>query len=134
MFLFLAASIVAVFAFLSIAVWVSAPAQELKARQRFELLKTVAEQPGENAARVLAMLQEEDRRIERKRCEDERRGYLVGGLITGAVGVGLGIMLALSKGGGTWTLGLMLVLVGCVLVGTGVRIRVPERLREDVRK
>ena len=132
LFLFLAASIVAVFAFLSIAVWVSAPAQERKVRQRFELLKTLAEQPGENAARVLAMLREEDRRIERRRREEERRGYIMGGLITGSVGVGLGVMLALNKGGATWTLGLMLLLVGLVIVGTGLRIRVPEHLREDV--
>jgi hypothetical protein len=123
MFLFLAAAVVAVFAFLSIAVWVSGPAQERQARQRFELLKTLAGQPGENAASVLEMLREEDRRRERKRLEDERRGYVLGGLITGAIGIGLGIMLALTRSGGVWALGLMLVLVGCVLVGAGITMR-----------
>ena len=76
MFLFLAATVVAVFAFLSIAVWVTAPAQERRARERMQLLKSVAEQPGENASRVLDMLREEDRRRDKdggRRAERIRR-------------------------------------------------------------
>ena len=123
MFLFLAAAVVAVFAFLSIAVWVATPSHERQVRERMELLKTVAAQTGENAARVLEMLREEDRRREERRREEERRGYVLWGLITAAVGAGLSILLALTRGGGVWSVGLILVLVGCVLVGTGVSLR-----------
>jgi hypothetical protein len=119
MFLFLAAAVVSVFAFLSIAVWVSTPAHERQVRERMELLKTVAEQPGENAARVLELLREEDQRREDRRREEERRGYVLGGMITAAVGVGLGTLLATTRAGGEWSLGLMLLLVGAVLVGSG---------------
>lgn len=123
MFLFLAAAVVAVFAFLSIAVWVSAPAQERRARDRMELLKTVAAQQGENASRVLDMLQAEDRRREERRREEERRGHILGGLILVAVGVGVGVLLALTREGAIWSVGLMLVLIGCVLVGNGLTLR-----------
>ena len=122
MFLFLAATVVAVFAFLSIAVWVTAPAQERRARERMQLLKSVAEQPGEPLPRVLDMLREEDRRREQRRREEERRGYVVGGLVLAAVGVGVGILLRLTNAGGVWSVGLLLVLIGCVLVGTGMSI------------
>jgi hypothetical protein len=88
-----------------------------------ELLKTVAAQPGENAARVLDMLREEDQRREDRRVEQERRGYVVGGLVTGAVGVGISTLLVLTKSGGAWSAGLLFVLIGAVLVGTGVYIR-----------
>jgi hypothetical protein len=122
MFLFLAAAVVSVFTFLSIAVWVSTPAHERRVRERMELLKTVAEQPGDNAARVLDLLREEDQRREERRREEERRGYVLGGMITAAVGAGLSMLLALTRGGGEWSLGLILLLVGAVLVGTGVSI------------
>ena len=64
MFLFLAAAVVAVFAFCSIVVWVTTPSRERQARDRIALLKAVAENPGENARLVLELL----------RAEDERRG------------------------------------------------------------
>lgn len=123
MFLFLAAVVVAVFAFLSIAVWVTTPAQERKERQRLELLKTLAEQPGENAALVLDMLREEDRKREQRRREEERRGYLLGGLITGAVGIGLSTLLKFTRSGAEWSAGLMFILIGCVLCGAGIAMR-----------
>src|SRR5262245_6168092 len=67
MFLFLAAGAVALFAFCSIVVWVSTPSRERQVRDRLALLKTLAEQPGENARQVLEFLRAEDeKRIERK--------------------------------------------------------------------
>ena len=122
MFLFLAATVVAVFAFLSVAVWVSTPARERQKRERLELLKTLALEPGENAARVLEMLREEDRRREERRREEEVRGYVLGGLITGAVGVGVSLLLGLTRGGSEWAAGLLFILIGCVLVGAGLSI------------
>ncbi len=120
LFLFLAAAVIAVFAFASIVVWVSTPARERQARDRLALLKTLAEHPGEHASQVLAFLREEDEmRMEGKERE-ERRGWISGGLITMAVGVGLGVMLVALAGHGAWTVALIPLLTGCVLLGTGL--------------
>lgn len=127
MFLFLAATVVAVFAFLSIAVWVSAPARERRLRDRMELLKSLAEQPGEHTARILDMLREEDERKEQRRREEERRGYVLGGLITTAAGVGLAAMMLITRGGPEWSAGLIFILIGCVLLGTGMKIKPVRR-------
>lgn len=131
MFLFLGAAVVAVFAFLSSVAWVTAPAKERLARDRFGLLKTLAEQPGENATRVLEMLREEDdRRVERSERE-ERRGLILGGLIVMAVGLGLSGMLAVLGDRGQWSVGLIPLLIGCVLFGAGLfRHRTADRPRE----
>ena len=126
MFLFLAATIVAVFAFLSIAVWVSGPAQERQARDRLALLKTVAEQPGQNAAAVLELLREEDRRRVERNERERRRGLMIGGLSAAAAGVGLGLMLELLHGRQLWSIGLIPFLIGCVLVGAGLLTRRAE--------
>jgi len=115
LFLFLAAAVVAVFAFCSIVVWVSAPARERQARDRLALLKTLAEHPGENARQVLEFLREEDgRRLERKRLE-ERKGLLMGASIVMSVGIGLGLMLAILGNRGEWSVGLIPFLIGCAL-------------------
>ncbi|HEY3625020.1 MAG TPA: hypothetical protein VGL00_02015 [Terracidiphilus sp.] len=121
MFLFLAAAVVAVFAFCSIVVWVSTPARERQARDRLALLKTIAEHPGENARQVLELLRQEDEKRVERREREERRGWIVGGLIVMAVGAGLGVMLAvLGDGGGVWSVGLIPFLIGCVLLGAGM--------------
>ena len=122
MFLFLAAASVAVFAFLSIAVWVSAPAQERKSRDRIALLKTLAESPSENATRVLDMLREEEERRRERKERDERKGYILGGLITMAVGVGLAAMLMILGSHGSWSVGLIPFLIGGVLFGAGLAV------------
>ena len=121
MFLFLAAAVVAVFAFCSIVVWVSTPTRERHARDRLALLKTLAEHPGENVAQILELLRTEDEQRREKRDRDEKSGFIVGGLIVIAVGVGLGTMLAiLDNRGGTWSVALIPLLIGCVLLGTGL--------------
>lgn len=121
MFLFLAAAVVAVFAFCSILVWVSTPSRERLARDRLAVLKTLAEHPGENATQVLELLRAEDRNRFERRQREEKRGYIIGGLTVTAVGLGLGVMLAvLDNGGGTWSVGLIPFLIGCVLLGAGL--------------
>jgi hypothetical protein len=120
MYLFLAAATVAVFAFLSIAVWVTTPSNERQARDRSALLKTLAEQPGENATRVLEMLRQEDERRREKAELEERRGWIAGGLIVMSVGAGLSLMLAVLGKGGEWSVGLIPFLVGCALLGVGL--------------
>ena len=135
MFLFLAAAVVAVFAFCSIVVWVSTPARERQAPDRLSLLKTLAENPGANAAQILALLRTEDESRAERRERDEQSGYIVGGLIVMAVGVGLGAMLAiLDNRGGSWSVALIPLLIGCVLVGAGIfKFRATGRSRKEVK-
>ena len=90
LFLFLAAIVVSVFAFLSLVARVTAPSKEHQARDRFALLKTLAELSGENATRVLDILQKEDQARAARRARDERRSWVDGGVILIAVGLGLG--------------------------------------------
>ena len=121
LFLFLAAAVVAVFAFCSIVVWVSAPARERQVRDRIALLKTLAENPSDTAREVLALLREEEGKGAARRQAEEKRGYVVGGLVVMAVGVGLGVMLvALGNDDGVWSVGLLPFLIGCVLLGAGL--------------
>ena len=114
MFLFLAAAAVSLFAFLSIVVWVQGQSSERKARDRFALLKGLAENPGENAQRVLAYLREEEQGKLARRGAEERKGYRVGGLICMACGVAFWVMIPNVLG-----LGLLLFLIGAVLLPFG---------------
>lgn len=128
MFLFLAAAVVAVFAFCSIVVWVSTPSRERQARDRVALLKTLAEHPGENAAQILELLRAEDGRRSERKEREEKRGFIVGGLIVMAVGVGLGTMLRiLDNRGGGWSVALIPFLIGCVLLGAGLFRNSPRK-------
>jgi uncharacterized membrane protein YczE len=66
------------------------------------------------------MLRAEDaRRIERK-AREERRGYIVGGLVLIAVGVGTVGMLLGKMDRTAWTGGLIPLLIGIVLLGAGL--------------
>jgi hypothetical protein len=60
LFLFLAAAVVAVFAFASIVVWVSGPARERQERDRLALLKTLAENPSPQAGDVLDWIRDQE--------------------------------------------------------------------------
>ena len=120
MFLFLAAAVVAVFAFSSIVAWISTPARERQARDRLALLKTLAEHPGDHAKQVLDFLREEDKIRTRKKEREDQRGWIVGGLIVTAVGIGLGVMLGVLGDRGDWSVALIPLLIGCVLLGTGM--------------
>ena len=120
LFLFLAAAVIAVFAFSSIVAWVSTPARERQARDRLALLKTLAEHPSEHARQVLDFLREEDEIRAKKKEREDQRGWIVGGLIVIAVGVGLGVMLVIPGDRGVWSVALIPFLIGCVLLGTGM--------------
>ena len=133
LFLFLAAAVIAVFAFSSIVVWVSTPARERQARDRLALLKTLAEHPGEHARQVLDLLREEDEARARKKEREEQRGWIVGGLIVIAVGVGLGVMLVILGDRGDWTVALIPFLIGCVLLGVGALFPKAGQIRKEVK-
>jgi Flp pilus assembly protein TadB len=119
LFLFIAAATVAVFAFLSVAYWVTARADERKARDRYALLRKIAEQPAESAQLVIALVREEDARLERRarnRAQQARRDGMQSGAILIAIGIGLSLMLyAIASGPHVWTVGLIPGLVGVVL-------------------
>ena len=118
-FLFIGATIVAVFAFLSIASWAGIRAQERKALERYALLRKLSEQPTESARLVLEQLRQEDAQQRAARVARQAHSWierLQGGFVTIAVGVGLMIMLeALKPGERIWTVGLIPTLVGVVL-------------------
>jgi hypothetical protein len=120
LFLFLAAIVVSVFAFLSVAAWVTAPSKERQARDRFALLKTLAESPGENAKLVLEILQREDLARAAKRARDERRSWFDGGIVLIAVGLGLAGMLMVLAGSGSWSVGLIPFLIGLAMILIGI--------------
>jgi len=121
LFLFLAAGAVALFTFLSVAAWSGAQADERKARDRFALLKTLAESPGENAQRVLDMLREQEERERARKEREERKGYFLGGPIVLACGIGLSVMVTtLGNRPGLWTVGLIPMLIGLVLITAGL--------------
>jgi hypothetical protein len=75
------------------------------ARDRIAMMKAILEHPGEQADRVLAVYREQ----ELKKAQQDRRGRIMGGAVTAAVGVALGIMMsALSdRESGIWTIGLI---------------------------
>lgn len=120
LFLFLAAIVVSVFALLSVAVWVTAPSKERQARDRFALLKTLAEQPGENAVRILDILQKEDQARAAKKARDERRSWTDSGIILIAIGLGLAGMLLIHGDRGDWSVGLIPLLLGLATILIGL--------------
>jgi Flp pilus assembly protein TadB len=120
MFLFLAAGAVALFAFLSVAVWTGTQIQERKTHDRYALLKALGEQTGENARHVLEHLREDEDRARARKEREERRGFLIGGLCTMATGIGLMVMFVALKAPGVWAVGLIPLLIGIVLTSVGL--------------
>jgi Flp pilus assembly protein TadB len=136
LFYFVATATVAVFAFLSVAHWVSSRTKERMARERYALLRKIADQPAETARLVLDKLKEDDARQEeraRKREAKTRRDERLGGVVMLAIGVGLSIFLyAVAPEAGVWTIGIMIMLIGLVLLAFTVR-RPSDAKRELVR-
>ena len=120
-FLFLAAGAVSLFTFMSIAHWVNIQAAERQTRERFALLKKIAEQPTDSAKLVLDLLREEDAKA-RTQTEQKvvttRRDNLQTGAVLIALGVGVALAFAIASARPRlWALGLIPVLVGAVVVG-----------------
>jgi hypothetical protein len=110
--IFLVATIVSVFSFVSIAVFVEQRRKEREAFYRAELFKKLAESTAEQAQRVLEVMREKDAAAERR----QREGMKLGGLVVTAVGVGLMAMLKLMEPNEqAWAVGLIPLLIGVVL-------------------
>jgi hypothetical protein len=89
LFLFLSVGSIAVFSFISVAVWSSQRRREREAYYRSEALKKIADTQGTGSVSALEFLREEDRIATRR----QREGQQLGGLITIAVGTGMMIFL-----------------------------------------
>ena len=120
LFMFLAASGMALFFFFSIAAWSGAQSAQNQARDRYALLRALAEQPGENAKLVLDMLREQDEKKAWRKAEDERRGFLMGSLTCIASGIGLVVMFLSLGTVKAWPVGLIPLLVGIALAPFGL--------------
>jgi Flp pilus assembly protein TadB len=136
LFYFVATATLAVFAFMSVAHWVSSRTKERMARERYALLRKVAEQPTDTARLVLEKLREDDARLEERALRREakmRRDERLGGTIMLAIGFGLSIFLyAVAPEAGVWTIGIMIVLIGIVMLAFTAR-RPSDAKRELVR-
>ena len=115
-FLFLSVLILAVFSFLSVAVWSDNRRKEREAYYRCEALKRIAE--GTGGAVAVDCLREQERIEARKRRERMR----VGGLVTTAVSVPFTVfvyVVTMPNRPGAWTLGLIPLCAGLALLAYG---------------
>lgn len=115
LFGFLAISAVALFSFVSVAVWTDARRREREAFYKNETMKKLAESPdGSTAAMTLL---KEEARIDSRR---KREGQRLGGLLTLAVGIGVWVfLLQLEPHKPLYMVGLIPMLVGSVLIVYG---------------
>ena len=105
-------AMVAIFTFLSIAVWSEERRKEREAHYRGELMKKMLEQPGPAADRILDLMRGEEERA----TAQKREGRRLGGLVTMAVGLGIAILfVALEPGESLWTIGTIPFLIGAVI-------------------
>ena len=111
--IFLVATMVSVFSFVSINAFVDQRRRERDAFYRNELFKKLAESPADQAQRVLDIMREKDLATERR----QREGMKLGGLVVTAVGLGLMAMLKLmAPHDMAWPVGLIPLLIGVVLL------------------
>ncbi len=100
-------------AFVTIAVWLGDRRKEKESFQRCELLRKIADSPGDAAQRVLAVIREQDYDAQIRR----REGIKLGGLITFAAGIGLMMFLyMIERDEPVWVVGSIPILVGAALV------------------
>ncbi len=108
---------IALFTFLSIAVWAGSRRREREAFYRAEERKKIIEQSGAGSAALMELVQEEERIAQRRR----REGLKLGGLVTTAVGIGLIAMLAVvtaheHDAEGVAVVGVIPLLIGVVML------------------
>jgi len=106
-------ALVAVFTFVSVAVWTDNRRKERESFYHHETLKKALDRPGEPSQSVLA----EFRRAEIRQDRLRREGIRLGGMITFVVGVGMMILLrALVPDEPLYLAGLIPLLIGLVLL------------------
>ncbi len=111
-FMFLAASAIALFSFLAVNSWADARRKERESYYRNDMLKKLSEAQGPGANATLELLREESRMGAVKKRQELR----IGGLITAAVGLGVLIFLrALIRDEPVYLCGSIPLLIGVAL-------------------
>jgi hypothetical protein len=114
-FLFLSVASVALFSFVSVAVWSSERRREREAYYRSETLRKTADTQGTGSSSAIEFLREEEKNATRRR----REGQKLGGLITVAVGIGMmAFIKAVDRGDPdpAYLVGLIPLLIGVALL------------------
>ena len=88
-FFFLSVGAIALFSFVSVAVWSDQRRREREAFYRSETIKRIADAQGTGGVSAIEFLREEEMYAMRRR----REGQQLGGLITAAAGVGMMVFL-----------------------------------------
>ncbi len=104
---------IALFSFLSVAVWAEARLKEREEYYRNETLKKIAESSGEGAKAAIELLREQNKTVTKRRLE----GMKLGGLITAVVGIGVMALLhGLVNDEPVYLAGLIPLLIGLALL------------------
>ena len=104
---------IAVFSFLSVAVWSDARRKEREEYYKNETLKKIAESSGEGAQAAIELLREQNRTVTKRRLE----GMKLGGLITAVVGIGvMALLRGLVNDEPVYLAGLIPLLIGLALL------------------
>jgi hypothetical protein len=115
-------TLVVVFTFVTVAVWVENRRKERESYYRHETYRKMMETPQGGSREVLDLMRHEELQ-QRRRLKE---GLQLGGLITFVVGVGLGILVYfLIEEEPVWLVGLLPVLVGLVLFVYGAYVLRP---------
>src|SRR3979411_34910 len=104
---------IALFSFLSVAVWSDARRNEREEYYKNETLKKIAESSGEGAQAAIELLREQNRTVTKRRLE----GMKLGGLITTVFGIGvMALLRALVRDEPVYLAGLIPLLIGAALL------------------
>ena len=104
---------IAVFSFLSVAVWSDTRRKEREVYYKNETLKKIAESSGEGAQAAIELLREQNRTVTKRRLE----GMKLGGLITTVVGIGvMALLRGLVRDEPVYLSGLIPLLIGLALL------------------
>ncbi len=104
---------IALFSFLSVAVWSDARRKERETYYKSETLKKIAESSGEGAKAAIELMREQEKSAVKRR----REGMKLGGLITAVVGIGVMVLLhGLERDEPVYLAGLIPLLIGSALL------------------
>jgi hypothetical protein len=104
---------IALFSFLSVAVWSDTRRKEREVYYKNETLKKIAESSGEGAQAAIELLREQNRTVTKRRLE----GMKLGGLITAVVGIGvMALLRGLVRDEPVYLSGLIPLLIGLALL------------------
>ena len=115
LWMFLSIGAVALFVvFIPLVSWIDSRRREREAFYKADMMRRLAEAPGDGSRMALEILREE----ERQKAIKAREGLKLGGLVNVGIGIGLGFMLYSLAGGshGPYLVGLMVGLIGVALL------------------